>query len=106
MEFSSRTNDYSPLTVTSINKNRIEGVYQDYRDDYQLSMTYNRANDLLALKCSCKTMTNCSHKMVFLKEFFKKFGKDYFTENFEERFKQRTMRSEERRVGKECRYRW
>ncbi|WP_417265102.1 SNF2-related protein [Brumimicrobium sp.] len=95
MEFSSRTNYYSPLTFTSINKNRIEGVYQDYRDDYQLSMTYNRANDLLALKCSCKTMTNCSHKMVFLKEFFKKFGKDYFTENFEERFKQRTMNSSE-----------
>lgn len=91
MEFSSRSNYYSPLKFISINKNRIEGVYQDYRDDYQLSMTYNRANDLLALKCSCKTATNCSHKMIFLKEYFKKFGKDYFTDNFEERFKQRTM---------------
>jgi non-specific serine/threonine protein kinase len=91
IDFSSRTNYYSPLTFISINKNRIEGVYQDYRNDYQLSMTFNRSNELLALKCSCKSATNCSHKMIFLKDFFKKFGKDYFTENFEERFKQRTM---------------
>ncbi|PWH84929.1 SNF2-related protein [Brumimicrobium oceani] len=95
MEFAARTNYYSPLTLTSINKNRIEGVYQDYRNDYQLSMTYDRSNDLLALKCSCKTATNCSHKMIFLKDFFKKFGADYFTVNFEERFKQRTMESSE-----------
>lgn len=91
IEFAPRTNYYSPLTFVSINKNRIEGVYQDYRDDYQLSMTYNRSNDLLALKCSCKTATNCTHKTIFLKDFFKKFGRDYFTENFEERFKQRAM---------------
>ncbi|WP_107039731.1 DEAD/DEAH box helicase [Brumimicrobium mesophilum] len=91
MEFASRTNYYSPLTITSVNKNRIDGVYQDFRNDYQLSLTFNRSNELMALKCSCKLGTPCSHKMVFLKEFFKKFGKDYFTENFLERFKQRTM---------------
>jgi non-specific serine/threonine protein kinase len=91
MEFSNRINYYSPSTFTSVNKNMIEGVYQDFRDDYQLSLSFNRSNDLMALKCSCKSPAACAHKMVFLKQFFTKFGKDYFTENFEERFKQRTM---------------
>lgn len=93
IEFSNRTNYYSPLTFISVNKNRIEGVYQDFREDYQLSLTFNRSNELLALKCSCKSPSACSHKMIFLKSFFKKFDKEYFVDNFMERFKERAMMS-------------
>ena len=91
MNFGSRSYYYSPMNITSVNKNKIEGVYEDFGEHFLLSLTFNRSNELLALKCSCKSAVPCSHKNVFLREFFKKFGRDYFTENFEERFKQRTM---------------
>jgi len=91
MEFSNRSHYYSPMVFSSINKNKIEGVYDDFRDALELSLIYDRIADKLALKCSCKSPFPCAHKTVFLKGFFKRFGKDYFTENFEERFKQRTM---------------
>ena len=91
MTFGNRAYYYSPMHIVSVNKNRIEAVYEDYREDFQLSLTFNPANELLALKCSCKSPTPCAHKTVFLKDFFKKFGKDYFTDNFIDRFKQRTM---------------
>src|SRR5690554_7563984 len=91
MEFTNRSHYYSPMVFTSINKNKIEGVYDDFRTELELSLIYDRKEDKLSLKCSCKNPYPCAHKTVFLKTFFKRFGRDYFTENFEERFKQRTM---------------
>src|SRR5690554_1132564 len=91
MEFTNRSHYYSPMVFTSINKNKIEGVYDDFRTELELSLIYDRKEDKLSLKCSCKSPYPCAHKTVFLKTFFKRFGRDYFTENFEERFKQRTM---------------
>ncbi|RFC55862.1 SNF2-related protein [Brumimicrobium aurantiacum] len=92
MEFARQNNYYTPLNFTAVNKNRVDAVYEDFREDFFLSFNIKRKTNDLLLKCSCEgSKMICTHKFTFLKTFFAKFGKDYFADDFIERFKQRTM---------------
>lgn len=82
---------YSPLKFTFINKNTVEGIYNDYRDIHRISLKYSKLDSEIALKCTCNSQFPCFHKALFIERFLGDYSNEYFHEDFENRFKKRKI---------------
>ena len=83
IEFNQESYYYADATVNPINRTKITGVYDDYRDKFNLSFTYDAKQDVAVLACSCGIKKPCSHKFKFLKKIINLFGLNYFSPTFE-----------------------
>lgn len=83
--FSNSPYYYMPLTVESIEPQKVVICYGEYRYFARVVYSYDHESDVLSADCSCKSEKPCFHKYKTLEHLVKVFGVDYFCPDFVER---------------------
>ena len=87
IQFSKGSYYYTPHELLSISRTQVKYKFYDIQGIMNISLNYDKKNDELLAKCTCKATNPCHHKSKVLEDFLDKFGHHYFSPNFYETIK-------------------